>query len=89
MYLMCIIQGDGKTTHDYTEVSEQEQQKIEGLIKNKKLPAEWDFKGKRIVSDTILGFSDKPAPSEVPEPKIRSMDELREWVHQQKWYRKR
>lgn len=89
MYLMCILK-DGR--HDYTEISEAEEQKISALYRAKKLPATWNLKGKSIVTDTILGFSDKALPSEQktiePGRKFNSWADLRTWVHQQAWYLK-
>lgn len=88
-YLMCLLNKDQTTTYDYTVVDTAEEEKISSLMQSKELPDEWDFKGKRIVTDTILGFTDKPLAHDEPSrPKITSFDELREWVHQQEWYKK-
>jgi hypothetical protein len=84
-YLMCVTHDNGQTTHDYTEVTQDEEDRISRLYSSKKLPATFTFKQKQIVTNTILGFTDKPLPAY--PPKFKTWDEFRSWAHQQKWYR--
>lgn len=86
-YLMCVIHETG-VVYDYTEVTQDEETKISQLYQSKKLPPTWSFKGKQIVTDTILGFTDKPLPYEKKQLEIKNFDELRSWVQQQKWYQR-
>lgn len=76
---MCLLE-DG--SRDYTPLTESQERKIGSLYRRKSLPPVFTLKGKRIDTTTILGFSDKPVPSG-----IKSMGDLRTWVHSQKWYK--
>lgn len=84
-YLVCSTVESGSVQYDYTEISTAQEQKIGSLIRLRTIPSRFKLGDKEIVSDTIVGFSDKPLPPNGP-PKFKSWDEFRAWVKQQKWY---
>lgn len=83
-YLLCLI--DGK--QDYTEISEEQEHKINNLIKSQRIPQEFQLNNKLVQSATILGFTHKKVVDGQAKPKFESWKEFRAWAHQQEWYRK-
>lgn len=83
MYLVTSTNG----VQDYTEINKDEEEKLGGLYRNRALPPEFMLHGKRIVYETILGFSDNPPPR-ATSVHVKNFDELKDWVQKQRWYLK-
>lgn len=87
---LVTIDKNREQFYDNIQVTEQEEEKLTSLLRAGKLPPTFSIRGTQIVTDTILGFSDKPV-SHQPKvaPKFKSWDEFAAWARQQKWYQKR
>lgn len=84
-YLLCLIDGN----QDYTEISEEQEHKINDLIESHRIPQEFTLNKKLIQSSTILGFTHKKVVHSSSEgTKFKNWDEFRDWAHKQSWYKK-
>lgn len=81
-YLVCLKDGE----KDYTPITEEAWEKIAQAIRDKAIPPSFELRGKTIVSDTIVGLTDNPVPSQTGPKK--TIDELRAEVHQSDWYQR-
>ncbi len=81
-YLSVITEGK-ETTH---RITEEQEEKLTSLIREKKLPAHILVNGAKIVSKDILGFTNVPAAP--PMPQLRSFADLKAWSTNQPWYQK-
>lgn len=61
-----VLQVEGKPSLSYVDITPDEETKIETLLRSDSLPTVFMLNGVRIVTDTILGFSDKLSPTENP-----------------------
>lgn len=73
---------------NYYPVTDIQEAKISKLIQAKKLPETFKLGNETVVSSTILGFTDDVPEAEQTSLKIRNMDELREHVKSQLWYKR-
>lgn len=90
--LVCQIEEQPELA--YLEISPQEEEKIQALIDQNRLPTVFTLNGVRIVSETILGFYDKRnsdsnpfKQKETPPPTNQKINsDFFERVRQQDWY---
>lgn len=89
-YLICIVENsNGSLTTQSTGVTTNEESKINHLLRSKKLPPVFSLSGRSIVTDTILGFSDKPYPTaENSKSRSQNWEKLRENVRGSDWYKR-
>jgi hypothetical protein len=83
MYLMTFHPTGAGVTYKYVDITAAQATRITYLTRTGKLPPTFTLNNQPIVSDTILGFTDK-APT-----RPRTADEVRAWVYEQPWYRHR
>ncbi len=83
IYLITVGQG----VYNSLKVSTDQEKKISGLLQAKRLPAKFVLNDTEIVSDNILGFSDKPVSLQ-SSPKFSSWEEVASNVRSQDWYKR-
>lgn len=84
-YLLCI---DSYGRHKYYELKENQEEHITKLIREYRIPKHFQLNGKEVISSEIIGFTNEKKEDK-PDLGIRSMDDLRNWAKQQKWYKKK
>lgn len=80
--LYCLVGGE----KDYTPISDTQEAKLTKHIRDKTIPPSFALGGKKIVSDTIIGFSDNPEPPR--QSSNLNFDKFRTMVHQSDWYQR-
>lgn len=82
---LITLNGD----YHSTPVSEEEESKIKKLISLKKLPDKFSLKGRgTVLSNDIIGFSDKPLSLPPSAPKFSGFEAFASHVRSQPWYKR-